>query len=928
MRMNTTGGIGARRRLSPRQKEILLLSALALLLAAIVFHRFFFGEYLFLFNDANDDTFQSYLPSYQLVVTMLRGGRFSLYTTQAGLGASLLAFQPVVFDPFAVPVYLTGLVAGVDAMPYALAAAQALRVLCAALAFRYFLTNFPLSPFARCTAALCYGFSAFVVGEIGEHYMFATAPVFLALMLALLEKSEQKPKRLLLFALVTAVSLAWSLYHGYMLLLACGIFCVLRFFQQPTLSPAGATRWFLPRLGAVLVGVALSGAMLLPSAMLLMQTGRVSAGEEAALALRDLLLPITWPENKITLGKLFSDNLEGLGQFNAAHIFCSALAPIGLAQYVVGLCKRPIRRPQAITLGFLVLCLLSGITRLTGFVFNAFSGYMLRYTFVLIPGLAYAAAWMLDAAIRRKSFHKWVGWGVALAGTALIASVCAWDNPGAAINGAAAILSLVGCTALLHLITVTAAQRQKILVGFLVALVGAGVCVEYGVSLTQGRLPVTKAWYAEYGYETGIQAAAESWDAGGDAFFRTDRNYLAWGVQPAYTYAYKGEYRGVSFYNSTVPKTLRQFRTAVFDKLHISNAAAYSFNEMGTAFDDVYADLLGLRYVVSDYETQNPAWAPAGQWASATGTKYGYENISMETAGILFTGQYSPADFEGMSRLQREAMLSQGVLLDEVAPGLAAAETPAPYPLPEALLWEDVSSVQSGEGALEGNTLRALAGENPAQFNLPVDTAQMNQPEQQVWLQMEVSSETGGEIKIRCDTGFGFSEVYWAGKTTLLGPGESGTWVCKLPADTRGLQFSVTGETTLADIRLAALDGYAYTQQGVSLQNPRMAGTVTGTVETREDSILLLPLCSEAGWRAYIDGQEVPLYTADLAFMAVKIPAGRHEVRFTYTAPGLGAGLALTVAGGLGLAVWVAVLFRRRAVAETKTGGKKKSCEG
>lgn len=56
------------------------------------------------------------------------------------------------------------------------------------------------------------------------------------------------------------------------------------------------------------------------------------------------------------------------------------------------------------------------------------------------------------------------------------------------------------------------------------------------------------------------------------------------------------------------------------------------------------------------------------------------------------------------------------------------------------------------------------------------------------------------------------------------------------------------------------------------------------------------------GWRATIDGRDVPHLRADYAFTAVPVPPGRHTIDRHYTPPGLWAGVGGTVATMLALA--------------------------
>lgn len=53
-------------------------------------------------------------------------------------------------------------------------------------------------------------------------------------------------------------------------------------------------------------------------------------------------------------------------------------------------------------------------------------------------------------------------------------------------------------------------------------------------------------------------------------------------------------------------------------------------------------------------------------------------------------------------------------------------------------------------------------------------------------------------------------------------------------------------------------------------------------VRTPVNGILVLTDNYAPGWRAFLDGQSVPMYIADYAFRAVVVPAGQHQVEFAY----------------------------------------------
>jgi uncharacterized membrane protein YfhO len=64
------------------------------------------------------------------------------------------------------------------------------------------------------------------------------------------------------------------------------------------------------------------------------------------------------------------------------------------------------------------------------------------------------------------------------------------------------------------------------------------------------------------------------------------------------------------------------------------------------------------------------------------------------------------------------------------------------------------------------------------------------------------------------------------------------------------------------------------------------------------------------GWRASIDTRPTTLQRANVAFRAVRVPAGRHEVEMIYRPSSVAAGLALSALTSLA-ALAVAVRGRR-----------------
>jgi hypothetical protein len=74
--------------------------------------------------------------------------------------------------------------------------------------------------------------------------------------------------------------------------------------------------------------------------------------------------------------------------------------------------------------------------------------------------------------------------------------------------------------------------------------------------------------------------------------------------------------------------------------------------------------------------------------------------------------------------------------------------------------------------------------------------------------------------------------------------------------------------------------------------------------EAPEDGFLLLADTFYPGWTAQIDGNPTPVYRANISVRGIRLPKGRHEVRFTYDAPGFVRGLWITLLAVAALMMW------------------------
>ena len=86
-------------------------------------------------------------------------------------------------------------------------------------------------------------------------------------------------------------------------------------------------------------------------------------------------------------------------------------------------------------------------------------------------------------------------------------------------------------------------------------------------------------------------------------------------------------------------------------------------------------------------------------------------------------------------------------------------------------------------------------------------------------------------------------------------------------------------------------------------------GTFSARTSYDRDRLVVFSVAYEDGWSAEIDGEPAKVECVNYAFNAVRVPAGEHEIVFTYKTPGLSMGIVISVVGAAALAVYCIVIY-------------------
>lgn len=84
----------------------------------------------------------------------------------------------------------------------------------------------------------------------------------------------------------------------------------------------------------------------------------------------------------------------------------------------------------------------------------------------------------------------------------------------------------------------------------------------------------------------------------------------------------------------------------------------------------------------------------------------------------------------------------------------------------------------------------------------------------------------------------------------------------------------------------------------------------TASIDMDRENLVFFSVPYDKGWSATVNGEPVLIEKANAGFMAVRVPEGEAVIRFTYEAPGLKAGIVITIGSGL-LLLGYCLLCRR-----------------
>lgn len=691
---------------SPDVRALCFLFLLLSASCSFIFRDYLYGNDLMIFNDIGSDTWQQYIMNYTSIVNHLRDGSFSFWDFNNGLGINQFNFN--LFDPFLMLLYGVGVVLGPAHMLLYINVIQILKIMVAAFAFYWFLSQFSFSVPSKMITSYAYALNGFLL-VWGQHYQFGTVVIYFPLMLLFCEKFIQKKKGKALFPVMVFLCGIYSVYFTYMCLAATGLYLLFRILMLDGLTWKERIQRFLLGCAEMIMGVGMSLVVFLPMAEVLLDVSSRLESDGTGLLdfLRQCFTPYSRKFYLSMLKRMFSSNLQNgyglakgpqqyvMNYYEDPVLFCSTLAVFLNVQFLAVLRKADMtKRAKRVLYGVAALILVGTALPVGGTVFNYFTLPTQRYTFVLMTVFLLLMAWMWDY-MRKGGKLNLV---LILAVTALMgwAYWCGYEQAGfqeyrtnILILTVTGILTAV-CLTLLCFLKDT--QIRNVILGVMGVVLVVNVVSEGGTNY-QNRVTMKKTdvpaevmvqetqryeemrtsddkeikyraeiekpqdFFREM-YRVDLADCLNYLKENDPTFYRVEKDYISGTVSMDSS----GQgYRGISTYNSVMNGNVKEFVETCYPELFFADHNHYTF--WNNVDDNWLAAFLGVKYILSgNGEPDETKYKLLDQ----VGSLYIHENVLDAQTAHFYTQDISEESLKELcTEENREELLGEAIALED-----------------------------------------------------------------------------------------------------------------------------------------------------------------------------------------------------------------------------------------------------------------------
>lgn len=865
------------------------LTGMVILTGIILYAPFIFGNYIFAWADWGYDTKHANLPMYEYLIQRVSDGRTGQYDFTFGLGTSSFVAAGSFFDLFLSVILLAGHIFGKQAAGYGLIFVHLLKNIALGCMGLHYLRLFGYTNPVCITASYVLSFCGYIM-VTGQHYEYATYAVYGFFLFLMCEKTVRSKKwrsglavSVFLLGLLGPYASFWTLVSG-------GVYCIIRVLQT---SRDRNMRAMIQKTSVMafymLLGLLLSMFAFLPQCYeIFCVSARIQQERTVFDLLKEAFRLVPAEYLKSGFFRLYSNHLQGLinswegpkAYFSATPYFFSLFFPFCIAHEIYKLVAGGKNRQQVWRL---LVVLLSAFCFFFAFfpLISCGAAYIeYRFAFVFLPLFVFCFADTMEDLFYRRDFSCAVCILAGVSGSVFLYLLFDSENT----YSITSLYETIGVSCLMLCLIVMICKKKKagirrLLKITLCILIAASQWFDTGMELYTERSILLKEDYdARYHMSYMEQFTKEIRDLEGSRFLRLDRTFVGYDGSPDILYSLVCPARTASIYSNTLSRHTLEFVDKIMKREPMTgqNQVGYALHSYGVWFDPHTADLLGLKYIVSQQNTPFAGW----KIISSHDGYYLYQKEDFTSAGLVYDSYITTEAFEKLDVCSQAAVTQHAVILDK------KPKTKTLHPLQqEEQAYVEISAEQK-DGCAEA----------------------------------DIQTENNGILRMHYE-GSGSYELLNAQREVIdqgsLEADHRSEKVLTVTKDVRHLTVKPEADSRIGidQIQIQLREFVPDYEHAGRFYNDKWGSTVEGDLCVDGEKLLYLPITYDAGWKVWINGKKVDTYCADYGFTAVVVPDGKNHIVFRYSNSFFYFGTALGIAGVI-LAAVLYVLYRKKIIAK------------
>lgn len=659
------------------EHSVLSLFIIMFITAVVVYYPCLFQKQLFIYSDIGSDTENVYYPFFMSLARKISKGDFSMWDFTYGTGTNILTRQADVGSVFT---WITCFF-GMKYVKYLLVVIQILKIFLAGFACRFYLNNFKISACSKVIVSYIYAFNGFII-LWGQHYFFASASIYIVLLLGAIEKAFTSKKGYIYTILVSFITLLTSYYLGYMILLFSGVYAVFRVLRKYTFKQRKEA---VCKLGgllcAVVIGGLMSACLFLPAVGLTLNSSdRLMTDMTFFEKIIDCFDTYASRYDNTTLlgivSRMFSNNLMGAqdyigpsNYYEMPQFYFSCLNVFIGIIYVIEIVINRSEKIKIKVLKIIELVLIGYmiISPLFSVVFNGFVVPTFRYTFIVMPLLALCYAEILDKIFHQKLKYKFIEICSACIISIAVLTAVAYKINTESLKGQQLVKSYLITIVIFSFIALYMQYVSRKSMKWFVALLGCfivvalNVCVE-SYTTTNFRMKSSQA-HANIYITSGNEDVAEALvflEEHDSTFYRVEKTFTD--ICALFNDSMIEGYYGVSTYNSVLNRNLKRFAKEICPEICTLGMDGYN-DFKGIKNDVEVVSILGIKYILSYEKIED---IPQYKLIHSVNNLHVYENTVTQGIGSFYTNVITAKDYSELSEEKKCGLLYDTLILEKI----------------------------------------------------------------------------------------------------------------------------------------------------------------------------------------------------------------------------------------------------------------------